>query len=264
MTRGPSLVSMQITALPMQGLDRLWSSTAAVNGFTRHAGTADYASDGEEAAKRVKVAPPMPVPPPPPPPATEAASEPPPPPGGGTQADPASSAPDPDGSHQNGHAHEEQPISQPPHPPGLGEPSTAAGYDPFSSTAADVVDAMDVDGLPPGISDGFRSTSLSHYVPLEPLPPPPMPSPGDGAGGRLTPLAPVTAIAANPGFGGAGRRQGAGPAAANGDAAVASGLEGAPVQPTDLVPADVDTLLRCVGVQRKGRPLECRPCSMLL
>ena len=229
----------KLCILLVQELDRAGSTTAVVNGFTRHAGTADYASDGEEAAKRVKVVPP-PAPPPPPPPATPAAPEP--PPRDESSAVPVNAAAiEPGDSRQlNGHVHEALPSSYLLPPPGLGEPSAAAaGYDPFSG-GADLAEAMDIDSLPPGIGDGFRSTSLSHYVPLEPLPPPPMPSPS----GQLTPPAAVTAIAANPGFGGAGRRPAAGPAAANGHA------EAAPVQPTDLVPADVDTLLRCAGGYR--------------
>lgn len=46
-----------------------------MNGHRRHAGTADYARDGDEAGKRVKVQrPPTPQPPPPPPEALEDAA----------------------------------------------------------------------------------------------------------------------------------------------------------------------------------------------
>ncbi len=221
------------------------STTATVNGFTRHAGTADYASDGENAGKRVKVAPRSPTPPPPPPPPAAPQLQ----PSSGPDSGPDTAmADDAGGNVQNGFA-PGQPVPGEylPPPPGLADSLPSSGtalpvYDPFAG-AADPAEAMDVDA-PPGSADyGARSTSLSHFVPLEPLPPPPVPSPG----GKATPPAPVGAIAANPGFGNPGRR----PAAANGQHGGAAppapnGGEAAPTQqPTELVPADVDTLLRC-------------------
>ena len=213
-----------------------------MNGFTRHAGTADYASDGENAGKRVKVAPRSPTPPPPPPPPAAALQ---PLPQTSAESAPGTAVPDSDGSRQNSHP-PGQPVSSDylPPPPGLGDslPSSTAlpVYDPFAG-GIDPAEAMDIDGAS-GTDYVPRSTSLSSYVPLEPLPPPPAPSPG-GLAGRATAPAPVGAIAANPGFSGAGRRSTAG---ANGQAAAPNGAEAAPTQPTELVPADVDTLLRCV------------------
>ena len=232
-------IGQLLAAQGTEGGNRTAKTT--VNGFARHAGTADYASDGEKAGKRVKVAERAPTPPPPPPPPAAPQS----PPLTSAKSGPASAL---DGSEQNGYPPRQPPFSDYlPAPPGLSEslPSSAAlpVYDPFAGTS-DPAEAMDIDG-PPGTGYGPRSTSLSHYVPLEPLPPPPAASPGSLASTAMPP-APVAAIAANPGFGGAGRRSTAEPEAGKGNAAPAlNGVEAAPMQPTELVPADVDTLLRC-------------------
>ena len=207
---------------------------------SRHAGTADYASDGEEAAKRVRVR--KPLSPPPPPPQPEiievAAPDSPPPPNMELDFPPGISE-SPDISDVAGgldvgaleisppkklsNAEAQTVESAYPKSPSLPAPDTE-GYNPFASPAAQG----------PSISwqapDNYDAASLSHYVPLEPLvSPEPRPS--------VRPL-PMARISANPQLARAR-------APIQSPVVVSSSSVAQPPPTVDMVPADVDTLLRC-------------------